>query len=42
MTWTFCLLDFRSFPDYGVFMDRIGEGANLEEHWFNEPWTIEG
>lgn len=29
--------------DPGVFavIDRIGEGANLEEHWFNEVWTIE-
>ncbi len=26
----------------GVFavVDRIGDGANLEEHWFPEPWTI--
>ena len=24
---------------FGV-VDRIGEGANLEEHWFEIPWTI--
>jgi ureidoglycolate lyase len=21
-------------------VDRIGEGANLEEHWFETPWTV--
>jgi len=28
--------------DPGLFavVDRIGEGSNLEEHWFDEPWTI--
>ena len=27
----------------GVFavIDRIGEGANLEEHWFDEPYLVE-
>jgi ureidoglycolate lyase len=20
--------------------DRIGDGANLEEHWFAEPWIV--
>jgi hypothetical protein len=20
-------------------IDRIGEGANLQEHWFDAPWT---
>ncbi len=31
-----------SGPGLFAVVDRIGEGANLEEHWFNEPWTIEG
>jgi ureidoglycolate lyase len=28
----------------GLFavLDRIGPGANLEEHWFSEPWTVTG
>lgn len=28
--------------DPGLFavIDRIGDGANLEEHWFDHPWTI--
>lgn len=25
---------------FGV-VDRIGEGANLEEYWFDQPWVIE-
>lgn len=26
----------------GLFavVDRIGEGPNLEEHWFDTPWTV--
>lgn len=29
--------------DPGLFavVDRIGPGANLEEHWFERPWRIE-
>lgn len=29
--------------DPGLFMvvDRVGEGPNLEEHWFDEPFIIE-
>lgn len=29
--------------DPGLFavVDRIGGGANLEEYWFDNPWTIE-
>ncbi|WP_298819681.1 ureidoglycolate lyase [uncultured Roseibium sp.] len=23
-----------------VVVDRIGQGANLEEHWFPEPWIV--
>lgn len=28
--------------DPGLFavVDRIGEGANLQEHWFDQPWQI--
>ena len=31
------------FEKPGVFavVDRIGDGANLEEHWFQEPFLIE-
>ncbi len=27
----------------GLFavVDRIGEGENLEEHWFDVPYTVE-
>jgi ureidoglycolate lyase len=25
-----------------VVVDRVGEGDNLEEHWFAEPWRIDG
>jgi len=27
---------------HGLFavIDRIGDGANLEEHWFSEPYTV--
>lgn len=28
-------------PGLFAVIDRIGEGANLEEHWFETPWTIE-
>ena len=24
-----------------VVVDRIGDGTNLEEHWFSDPWTVE-
>lgn len=24
-----------------VVVDRIGDGTNLEEHWFPDPWTVE-
>lgn len=26
----------------GLFavVDRIGEGENLEEYWFDDPWTV--
>ena len=28
-------------PGLFAVVDRIGEGANLEEHWFDEPWLVE-
>lgn len=27
-------------PGLFAVVDRIGEGRNLEEHWFDEPWII--
>lgn len=24
-----------------IVIDRIGEGPNLEEHWFNQPYVVE-
>jgi ureidoglycolate lyase len=27
-------------PGLFAVVDRIGEGANLEEHWFDTPWTV--
>ena len=30
-----------SGPGLFAVVDRIGEGANLEEHWFDAPWTVE-
>ncbi len=29
-----------SAPGLFAVVDRIGAGANLEEHWFDAPWTI--
>ena len=29
-----------SRPGLFAVIDRIGEGANLEEHWFDTPWTV--
>ena len=28
-------------PGLFAVVDRIGPGANLEEHWFDAPWTID-
>lgn len=28
-------------PGLFAVVDRIGTGANLEEHWFDTPWVIE-
>lgn len=30
-----------SAPGLFAVIDRIGPGANLEEHWFETPWQIE-
>lgn len=27
-------------PGLFAVIDRIGEGANLEEHWFDQPWLV--
>lgn len=27
-------------PGLFAVVDRIGEGANLEEHWFDSPWVV--
>jgi ureidoglycolate lyase len=27
-------------PGLFAVIDRIGEGDNLEEHWFDQPWTV--
>lgn len=27
-------------PGLFAVVDRIGPGANLEEHWFETPWTV--
>jgi ureidoglycolate lyase len=27
-------------PGRFAVVDRIGEGANLEEHWFEAPWVV--
>ncbi|TNJ41369.1 ureidoglycolate lyase [Phaeobacter sp. B1627] len=27
-------------PGKYIVIDRIGAGANLEEHWFDDPWTV--
>ncbi|HEX9858587.1 MAG TPA: ureidoglycolate lyase, partial [Paracoccaceae bacterium] len=29
-------------PGLFAVVDRIGAGANLEEHWFDRPYTIVG
>lgn len=29
-------------PGLFAVVDRIGAGPNLEEHWFETPWTVEG
>ncbi|WP_298917047.1 ureidoglycolate lyase [uncultured Roseobacter sp.] len=29
-------------PGLFAVVDRIGDGANLQEHWFDDPWQITG
>ena len=29
-----------SAPGLFAVVDRIGEGDNLEEHWFDQPWEV--
>jgi len=28
-------------PGLFIVIDRIGDGQNLEEHWFDTPWRVE-
>ncbi|MBS9715673.1 ureidoglycolate lyase [Pseudohalocynthiibacter aestuariivivens] len=30
-----------SEPGLFAVVDRIGDGANLQEHWFEKPWLVE-
>ncbi|MBN8179493.1 ureidoglycolate lyase [Roseibium aggregatum] len=39
-TWHGVLAPLWQAGRYAV-VDRIGEGTNLEEHWFPDPWTVE-
>lgn len=38
-TWHGVLTPLAGLGLFAV-IDRIGEGANLEEHWFDSPWTV--
>jgi ureidoglycolate lyase len=39
-TWHGVLIPL-SQPGIFAVIDRIGQGANLEEHWFDAPYTID-
>lgn len=39
-TWHGVLAPLGKAGRYAV-VDRIGDGSNLEEHWFEDPWTVE-
>jgi len=39
-TWHGVLTPLDKAGQYAV-VDRIGDGSNLEEHWFPDPWTVE-
>lgn len=39
-TWHGVLAPLGKAGRYAV-VDRIGDGSNLEEHWFSDPWTVE-
>ena len=38
-TWHGVLTPLTGSGTFAV-IDRIGEGANLEEHWFDTPWEV--
>ena len=38
-TWHAVLMPLVS-PGLFAVIDRVGEGENLEEHWFETPWQI--
>jgi ureidoglycolate lyase len=29
-----------SAPGLFAVVDRVGDGPNLQEHWFDDPWTV--
>jgi ureidoglycolate lyase len=37
--WHGVLAPYQAQGQY-IVIDRIGDGANLEEHWFEEPWIV--
>ncbi|MCG7623539.1 ureidoglycolate lyase [Epibacterium sp. Ofav1-8] len=37
--WHGVLAPFEA-PGKYIVVDRIGDGANLEEHWFDDPWIV--
>jgi len=39
-TWHGVLAPLGKAGRYAV-VDRIGDGSNLEEYWFSDPWTVE-
>ena len=38
-TWHGVLAPYQAQGQY-IVIDRIGTGANLEEHWFDDPWVV--
>ena len=39
-TWHAVLTPLEADSDF-LLIDRGGEGSNLEEHFFEEPWVVE-
>ena len=37
--WHGVLAPFEA-PGQYIVVDRIGDGTNLEEHWFDDPWIV--
>ncbi|MCJ8336568.1 MAG: ureidoglycolate lyase [Epibacterium sp.] len=37
--WHGVLAPYQAQGQY-IVIDRIGDGANLEEHWFKDPWVV--